>query len=691
MQRNKDTAPLMKNRLFKGIDPSRLKMKLRQNNFLSFREGDIIFQKGDAGENIFLIIEGEVKLKAHSAENGTSIFRKGKNDFFGELELFDKVPRNSSAIANTDCVLYTLSRKELYELISADKSIKKNINSEEIESDEPGIEGEEITEEAIREEAVTSDEPEEIMDDSLLQEDILEMPDENIDSAIHDFNLENKIETPGNEFIEEGITLNDSSDDLEETKLNEQIYDENSDNIFKLNSDETFFHDEPGPADEGIQKSDEFDLEKNIPEHNSNDNLFVEPEAEMPEISLPSTEALIDYKKISQAVRKIYSGRGLENTARSAVETLIDLFDAQIIRIFISENKDGELWSYPFMDNSEEIKKVKSGEGLVGGAAITREVINLNEPTFDARYNPQFDSVENILIEDMLIYPIMNEGGNLVAVIQMINSGKNGFTSTDIEMLSLLSLDISTAISTARESSKSMEDNNMEKPFDSANKTIEDEYMYFSKTSKFLASDLKASSSLLVRYLDFIRKKSEAEEIKDASGLALQQAEIILKEAGVVSDFINGKSALKKETAGIRKILDDTLEMLAEYVEQRKSKLFKKCLTDASVNIDRHAFYIAFFQVIKNACEAMPQGGSIYVTCEKEENSLRFEIKDSGIGISEDIKGKIFDPFFAFPENKPGLGLSIASKIIKDHGGELKLNYGVSDGASFIITLPAAA
>ena len=695
MQRYKDTEPLMKNRLFTGIDSSKFKMKLRHNNFLSFREGDIIFQKGDAGENIYLILEGEVKLKVHSAESGTNIFRKGKNDFFGETELLEKLPRSSSAIANSDCVLYTLSRQELYELMTANKTIKKIVNGEELDPfEEEAVKNEVLEEdEVISEELNYNNDSEEIQDSNTLQEESIEIPEDNFEDLIASSNIEEINEFSNEEFTEEGITLTELPNEILESDITEKDFEPISEKDFDEKPDDIIFSNGQdqlnNSVEENITEVNEYELQNFITE-NSSESLFSEPNIERHDTVQEENETFIDYKKLYQAVKKIHSGKDLEQTIRSTIEGLIDLFDAQIIRIFIAEKDTEELWSFPFMDNSAEIKKVKLGEGLIGGAAITREVINLNEPLADARYNPFVDSVENILIEDMILFPVINQNQELTSVIQMFNSGKNGFTDADIELLSILSPDISEVIEKAKAVSKPAAESERKQNSPKEEKTIEDESTYFSKASEFLTEDIKTSSSLLIRYLAYIKKKSESDEIKNASSLALQQAEIILKNTGVVSDFINGKSSLKKERIEIHKTIDEILELLAEYAESRKVKLFKKCQADASANIDIQALYLACYQIVKNACDAMPDGGNIYVTCGKEQDNLQIEFKDTGKGINEETKEKIFEPFFSLPEGKPGLGLSVANKIIKDHDGEIKINPEVSEGASFIITLPIA-
>jgi len=63
-------------------------------------------------------------------------------------------------------------------------------------------------------------------------------------------------------------------------------------------------------------------------------------------------------------------------------------------------------------------------------------------------------------------------------------------------------------------------------------------------------------------------------------------------------------------------------------------------------------------------------------------------VSDTGPGIPESVRDKVFQPFFSTKEEGTGLGLSIATRIIEDHGGRLELESRESEGATFIITLP---
>jgi len=117
---------LRTNGLFKNISESVLKSYLKPKYFFEAREGDILYVCGDAASEIFLIVEGEVKIKSSGSGR---VKHKYLSDFFGEEEILKGGVRNSSAIANTDCVLFRISSTEFKQLSSYDKKIVDNLST----------------------------------------------------------------------------------------------------------------------------------------------------------------------------------------------------------------------------------------------------------------------------------------------------------------------------------------------------------------------------------------------------------------------------------------------------------------------------------------------------------------------------------------------------------------------------------
>jgi len=97
----------------------------------------------------------------------------------------------------------------------------------------------------------------------------------------------------------------------------------------------------------------------------------------------------------------------------------------------------------------------------------------------------------------------------------------------------------------------------------------------------------------------------------------------------------------------------------------------------------------ALLNIIINATQAMPQGGKLSLSTRQNNGALELSVSDTGVGISEEIRGKIFNPFFTTKRSLgTGLGLSIAYKAIESHGGTITFESEIGIGTNFIIGLP---
>jgi CheY-like chemotaxis protein len=93
--------------------------------------------------------------------------------------------------------------------------------------------------------------------------------------------------------------------------------------------------------------------------------------------------------------------------------------------------------------------------------------------------------------------------------------------------------------------------------------------------------------------------------------------------------------------------------------------------------------------MILNAIEAMPEGGKIEISTSQKKGGVIIQISDTGIGIAEEVKKKIFEPFYTTkPFTNTGLGLSMSYGIIKRFGGEIEVVSELGYGTTFTILLP---
>jgi PAS domain S-box-containing protein len=98
-----------------------------------------------------------------------------------------------------------------------------------------------------------------------------------------------------------------------------------------------------------------------------------------------------------------------------------------------------------------------------------------------------------------------------------------------------------------------------------------------------------------------------------------------------------------------------------------------------------------FVNLVVNAVDAMPKGGRLLITCRRKDGRLQMHFSDNGMGMPEDVRQKIFEPFFSTKgAHGTGLGLSVSYSIIERHAGSISVLSEPGNGAEFTIDLPAA-
>jgi PAS domain S-box-containing protein len=95
-----------------------------------------------------------------------------------------------------------------------------------------------------------------------------------------------------------------------------------------------------------------------------------------------------------------------------------------------------------------------------------------------------------------------------------------------------------------------------------------------------------------------------------------------------------------------------------------------------------------FVNLIKNAVEAMPQGGELTIRSEESDGNLRLNFSDTGTGITEDAMGRIWTPFYTTKAKGMGLGLSISKRITEAHKGHISLESTVGKGTTITVSIP---
>jgi two-component system sensor histidine kinase HydH len=142
--------------------------------------------------------------------------------------------------------------------------------------------------------------------------------------------------------------------------------------------------------------------------------------------------------------------------------------------------------------------------------------------------------------------------------------------------------------------------------------------------------------------------------------------------------------------------LRHTLKRAVHLVEGRAEKQHVRReihlgLEPLMVNGDPQQLHQVFVNLLINAIEAMPQGGTVEVTLQAEPSdaTIRLTIRDSGQGIPPELIPRLFEPFASGKERGTGLGLAVSRRILEEHGGTIAVRPRMPQGTEVIVTLPA--
>lgn len=656
---------IFNNKLFKDCSNDIFNLNLSNRNFTEFKEGDIIFQIDDTSNFIYLVISGEVKIKF---KNINRVITKSDQDFFGDIEITKNTNRTSSAVAMNDSILYRIDKGTFNKLCTAEKQIVSNIQSiQAIELKEIGDNRPKADLPSVLKldsspiklnifNRIKKDEPDRGDNDNTAAEKeklfqpSTEIADDNTDTS----------GIPDLDSVINEIKSGSDRDEFLKKELLGDIEDFENWNFSTVDSDSEEIE-ERIQFENPKQEFDKKEIERVLSDRHNK---------ELNQLRLSLVQS---YNSNFEAISKILPGINVFETCEKIVSVLTNHFKANFSSLFIVDEKSLALEKLLPVSNKKLL--VPFDDGLTGKAAANKRIIVVRNPARDFRFKAAYDTPDGFKDGSIAYVPLNDSENKLVGVLQLGRTLKD-FTKEQEEGLKILGHQAGIVIR------HSLINEGLFR---------QEKIAAFGSISKFLMQDIKSPILTIKHYSNLIARIDVPEQIKKVFMMLSMQANSVVDLMQSTFDFSEGKSSIKLQKVGFNEQLENILELLSEYTESKNVKLFKKIGNNVDVNIDPRRFYVVCFQIIKNACEAMPSGGKVFVNSEITNHNVILNIRDEGIGISEEIKGDIFSAFFTSgKENASGLGLAISKYLIELMHGSITFESKLNEGTTIKITLPIA-
>lgn len=284
-------------------------------------------------------------------------------------------------------------------------------------------------------------------------------------------------------------------------------------------------------------------------------------------------------------------------------------------------------------------------------------------------------------IESIIEIPIKEENKEAMSAIFLFFTNKNEFSTKHTPFLKAVSNTLLALLKKRKESEEQKKE------------LIKTEKLKnLGELSGGIAHDFNNVLTAILGFSRVALDKVENEEIREYIDIihksALDGKSIVDK----IQVFTRKKANKIKEPIIFNTIVESSVQMAKpKWKNFYESigvgfELIRELKTESYINCNEHEIREAILNIILNAMDAMENGGKLIIKTYDTENRVILEIEDTGIGMSQQVKEQIFEPFYSTKESRgTGLGLSITKEIIEEHSGRIRVESEVGKGTKFIL------
>ena len=195
---------------------------------------------------------------------------------------------------------------------------------------------------------------------------------------------------------------------------------------------------------------------------------------------------------------------------------------------------------------------------------------------------------------------------------------------------------------------------------------------------------------LHLQYLQRLVSRDDLDRESVAAELGESRKEVERLDT-IITQFLHALRPGKPEfqALDLKTLVLESLNFMRHEITAREVKVEFTWADDIPlVDGDAGQLKQAFYNLVRNALQSMPEGGKLGIRCSAGESFVSLSVSDNGSGIKKENLSKIFEAYFTTKQTGTGLGLMIVERIVREHGGSLSVDSVDGGGATFTISLP---
>ena len=319
------------------------------------------------------------------------------------------------------------------------------------------------------------------------------------------------------------------------------------------------------------------------------------------------------------------------------------------------------------------------GTGLLGWSIKHRQPLVIDDPSHDPRHATELASEVGVTPQHLLIAPLI-EGEDVIGGIEIIDQrraardGDGPWNTDDLKLLVLIAAQTASAISLARRRSE---------------QSNRDRLASIGRMLAGLLHDLKTPMTIISGYAQLMAAMDDADQRDKYVEQIQRQFDLMAGMTREVLAFARGATDLVVRKVYVNRFSEELSTQLGAAVQGRGIELQVDVRYDGVAHFDEQKLIRVFHNLASNALDAMPDGGLLRVVIDRSGDDLVWTVSDTGTGIPDQVRGRLFELFATGRKGGTGLGLAIVKKIIDDHRGTITPDSGPS-GTTFVIRMPVS-
>jgi K+-sensing histidine kinase KdpD len=401
------------------------------------------------------------------------------------------------------------------------------------------------------------------------------------------------------------------------------------------------------------------------------DQAFVR---ELERNTLSSRAKLERLNSLIEASKTVNSTIDIDKLLNLILTAASNRIQAERGTLYLLDKEKGELWAKVLQGKDMKEIRLPIGKGLAGYVAKTGETVNIADAYSDPRFNPEIDKKSGFRTRNVLCMPMKNKEAEIVGVFQFLNKKKGGFTDEDASFIDALSVHAAIALENARLAQEMMQTERLSA---------------VGRMAGTIIHDIKNPMSVLRMYAQLIKRRVSDPEVSRFADEMIQQVDRFVKMTQEVLDYSHGVSALNIETVQLGEVVEMSLKFAEVDFHEKNIIISRDFQYTGACKLDPEKMVRVLYNLAGNAADAMPNGGTLSIRTERKDGTIQITLTDTGKGIPESIKAKVFEPFFTHGKRHgTGLGLAIVKKIVDDHGGRIEIESQENVGTSIRLQFP---